>query len=385
MKRKDYRCWTEIDLDAMLENFRLIRKRLPEKTEIAAVVKADAYGHGAAETAKLLENDADCFAVATADEATELRRNGIKNKILILGHILPCDFEEMINENVELAISDVEEAVILSETCKKLGKTAKIHVTVDTGMGRIGFVPSENAVEEIARISKMYGLEIVGIFSHFAKADTEDRAFTEAQMAKFDEFTEELAEKGIKPPRHLYNSAAVIDLSPKYEAVREGISIYGLSPSDKTPSEKLGKIKAVMTFKSRIMHIKTVPAGTPISYGSTFVTEKETKIATVGAGYADGVNRALSNRWSVTVNGKKAPIIGRICMDQFMIDVSDVENVKKYDEVIIFGDGENETSTADEAANVAGTIGYEIICGINKRVPRVYIRNKEIEKIKTLI
>ena len=381
MERKKLRCWAEIDLDAMKNNFLLAKKRLSPDMKIAAVIKADAYGHGAVKAAKLLENDADYFAVATADEASELRLAGIKNPILILGHVLPDDFEKMITRDVTLSVSDIEEAKLLSSVCKKLGKTAKIHIALDTGMGRIGFVCNEKSVEEIVEISKLDGLEITGIFSHFAKADCTDKSYAQLQIEAFDKMTDALAKRGIKPLRHLYNSAAITDLEPKYDMARDGITLYGLLPSPEVDVKKLGNIKAVMTFKSRIMHLKTSPEGISVSYGGTYVTDKETKIATVGAGYADGVPRMISNRGKVLINGKLAPIIGRVCMDQFMVDVTDIPDVKKYDEVTIFGDAETGAATADEVAFLAGTIGYEVVCDINRRVPRVYIENGKIVDI----
>lgn len=376
------KCWAEIDLDAMEHNFVLARKKLPESMKLAAVIKADAYGHGAVEAAELLKDRADYFAVATADEALELRSAGIQNPILILGHVLPSDFEKMIQHNITLSVSDTEEAILLSEECKKLGKTVKIHIALDTGMGRIGFFCNENSVSEIVGISKLYGIEIEGVFSHFAKADTVDKSYADAQLEKFAYMTERLEKAGLKLIRHIFNSAAIVDMPAKYDMGREGIILYGMYPSPEVNLKNIGDIKAVMTLKSRIMHLKTVPANTSVSYGCTYVTDKETKIATVGAGYADGVPRLLSNKAHVVINGVSAPVIGRICMDQFMVDVTNVPNVKKYDEVVLFGDKNDGYPTADEVAESVGTIGYELTCGINRRVPRVYLKKGEIVKIK---
>lgn len=380
--KEELKCWAEIDLDAMEHNFVLARKKLPESMKLAAVIKADAYGHGAIEAAELLKDRADYFAVATADEALELRSAGIQNPILILGHVLPSDFEKMIKCNITLSVSDTEEAILLSEECKKLGKTVKIHVALDTGMGRIGFFCNENSVSEIVGISKLYGIEIEGVFSHFAKADTVDKSYADIQLEKFAYMTERLEKAGLKLIRHIFNSAAIVDIPAKYDMGREGIILYGMYPSPEVNLKNIGDIKAVMTLKSRIMHLKTVPPKTAVSYGCTYVTDKETKIATVGAGYADGVPRLLSNKAHVVINGVSAPVIGRICMDQFMVDVTDVPNVKKYDEVVLFGDKNDGYPTADEVAESVGTIGYELTCGINRRVPRVYLKNGEIVKIK---
>lgn len=382
MKAEELKCWAEIDLDAMENNFDSARKKLPPEMKLMAVIKADAYGHGAVEAAKLLEKKADYFAVATADEALELRNADIKNPILILGHVLPCDFEKLIKRNITLCISDTDEAEILSGVCKKLEKSVKIHIALDTGMGRIGFPCNENSIREILEINKLYGIETEGVFSHFAKADSYDKSYAESQLENFKYMTSSLEKAGLKLIRHIFNSAAIVDIEPQYDMGREGIILYGMYPSPEVNLKNIGKIKAVMTLKSRIMHLKISPKGTAVSYGCTYVTDKETKIATIGAGYADGVPRLLSNKGKVFVNGVTVPIIGRVCMDQFMIDVTDVPNVKKYDEVVLFGEKEKGYPTADEVAESVGTIGYELTCGINRRVPRVYIKNGKVVKIK---
>lgn len=385
MKEKELRCWAEINLDAMESNFDLARKKLPPEMKLAAVIKADAYGHGAVEAARLLEKKADFFAVATADEASELRKAGIKNRILILGHIMPSDFEKMILQDVTLCVSDIEEALLLSKECEKLQKKVKIHVALDTGMGRIGFPCAESSIKEIIGISELNGIILEGVFSHFAKADSKDKSYAKTQLAKFSEMVDKLEEAGLKLIRHIFNSAAIVDLPPKYDMAREGIILYGMYPSPEVDLGNIGELRAVMTLKSRIMHLKISPKGSPVSYGCTYVTDKETKIATVGAGYADGVPRLLSNNALVTINGTRAPVIGRICMDQFMVDVSQIPDVKKYDEVIIFGDKKDNCKTADEVAESVGSIGYELTCGINRRVPRVYIKNGKVIKIKGVI
>lgn len=382
MQKELLKCWAEIDLDAMENNFDAARKKLPENMMLAAVIKADAYGHGAVEAAKLLESKADYFAVATSDEALELRTAGINIPILILGHVLPCDFEKMINHNITLCVADYDEAEVLSEECKKTGKSVKIHIALDTGMGRIGFPCDNEAAAEILKINSLDGIELEGVFSHFAKADSIDKDYAEKQLENFEYMVSKLEKSGLKLIRHIFNSAAIVDIEPRYDMGREGIILYGMYPSPEVDLGNIEKLKAVMTLKSRIMHLKTSPAGTAVSYGCTYVTDKETKIATVGAGYADGVPRLLSNKGKVVVNGVTVPIIGRVCMDQFMIDVTDVPDVKQYDEVVLFGDKEYGYPTADEVAESVGTIGYELTCGINRRVPRVYIKGGKTVKVK---
>lgn len=373
------RTWAEIDLDAALNNFNTVRDSLPAKTKLMAVIKANAYGHGSIRFAKLLEGLADYFAVAMTEEAIELRQNGIKTPILILGHVSKFDFEELVKNDVTCTVCSLCEAKALGAAAVKIGKAAKAHIALDTGMSRIGFDLTDNSVDEIKKISELDGVFIEGAFSHFAASDTRDRAYAELQLGKFSSFCEKLEKNGIEIPlKHLFNSAAIADFPIQFDMVREGIILYGLKPSDEVEYKNIAQGKPVMSLKTRITQIKTLPSGVPVSYGCTYVTEKETRVATLCAGYADGVPRLISNKGSVIIRGKLAPIIGRVCMDQFMVDITDIPQAQTDDVATIFGTDGDITITADEVAEQAQTIGYETICNINRRVPRVYIKDGKI-------
>lgn len=370
------RVWKEIKLDAVKNNVKNIRGLLKDGTRLLAVIKADAYGHGAVEVAKslLFDGGADYFGVATYGEAEQLRRAGINTPVLILGAVFGDEYAELVKDNITLTVFDFDTAKKLSDTAKKLGKTAKIHIKIDTGMARIGFLPSEDAVEEIIKISKLDGIEIEGMFSHFAKADEADKMPTRVQFEKFMFIKNELLKKGIKIPIcHICNSAGIIDF-PEYhlDMVRSGIITYGYYPSDFVNKDAL-KLESAMSFKSRVVHIKTVEAGTNVSYGGTFTAKEKMKIATVSAGYADGYNRLLSNKADVIINGERCRVLGRVCMDQLMVDATHLKNINLGDEVILFGKSGNNTVTVEETAEIIGTINYEVLCSLSKRVPGVYI------------
>lgn len=377
---KSLRTWVEINLDALECNFDAVRDALPENIKILAVVKANAYGHGAIGVAKFLEDKADYLAVAATDEALELRKNGINCPILILGHIPYGDYDNIVKNNITPTISDVYEAELLSKSAVKAGVTAPLHIAVDTGMNRIGFKCDEASVEEIKRINQLPNIVIEGVFSHLAAADMIDKAYTKMQAEKFDAFVSKLEKNGVNAPvKHLYNSAAIADLEKKYDMVRQGIILYGLRPSDDVEFNNIAIPQPVMSMKTRVVQVKTLPAGESISYGCTYTTEKETRVATLCAGYADGVTRVLSNNGEVLIRGKRAKIIGRVCMDQFMVDVTDIPEVSEGDTATIFGTDGEETISVDEIAKKANTINYEIICNINSRVTRVYMKNGKVE------
>lgn len=377
---KSLRTWVEINLDALECNFDAVRETLPENTKILAVVKANAYGHGAIGVAKFLEDKADYLAVAATDEALELRKNGVNCPILILGHIPYGDYDNIVKYKITPTISDFYEAELLSKAAVKAGVTAPLHIAVDTGMNRIGFKCDEASIEEIKRIKELPDIEIEGIFSHFAAADMSDKTYTRKQIEKFDDFVNTLSEQGINAPiKHLYNSAGIADLEKKYDMVRQGIILYGLRPSDEVEFNNIVVPQPVMSMKTRIVQVKTLPAGECISYGCTYTTQKETRVATLCAGYADGVTRVLSNNGEVLIRGKRAEIIGRVCMDQFMVDVTDIPDVEAGDTATIFGTDGDETISVDEIAKKANTINYEIICNINSRVTRVYMKNGRVE------
>lgn len=370
------RVWKEIKLDAVKNNVKNIRGLLKDGTRLLAVIKADAYGHGAVEVAKslLFDGGADYFGVATYGEAEQLRRAGINTPVLILGAVFGDEYAELVKDNITLTVFDFDTAKKLSDTAKKLGKTAKIHIKIDTGMARIGFLPSEDAVEEIIKISKLDGIEIEGMFSHFAKADEADKMPTRVQFEKFMFIKNELLKRGIKIPIcHICNSAGIIEF-PEYhlDMVRSGIITYGYYPSDFVNKDAL-KLESAMSFKSRVVHIKTVEAGTNVSYGGTFTAKEKMKIATVSAGYADGYNRLLSNKADVIINGERCRVLGRVCMDQLMVDATHLKNINLGDEVILFGKSGNNTVTVEETAEIIGTINYEVLCSLSKRVPGVYI------------
>ena len=373
------RTWCEIDLDAMLRNFMAARHHLPDEVLLAAVVKANAYGHGAVETAKLLEGKADRFAVALTDEAVELRKAGIETPIFLLASTPNSDFEAIARYDVEAAVPSFAYGKALCAYGTAHGKTIPYHVVLDTGMGRIGFSCTEQSLDEIEALSKLPGGQLLGVFSHYAKADTVDKTYANLQTDRFTAFTGALEDRGIEIPlKHLDNSAGLIEMPEKFDMVREGIILYGLKPSDEVDLSLIGGIRGVMSLRSHISFLKTVAEPTPISYGCTYVAEPGTRVATVSAGYADGVNRLLSNRGQVLVHGVRCPILGRVCMDQFMIDVTGVPEAQVGDTVTIFGrDGDDEI-TADDVADQIGTIGYEVTCLVTPRVPRVYVQEGEV-------
>ena len=375
--------WAEINLDNLAHNISEVRKLTYKDALVTAVVKANGYGHGSVEIAQtFLDNGADRLAVAVLTEAIELRKAGFTVPILILGYTPTTLFEQVIEYDIIQTIYGYDDARILSEKATKLNKKATVHIKIDSGMGRIGFLPTDETVEEILKISKLPNLYLEGIFTHFAKADEIDKGHANTQYKKFTSVVKKLEEKGINIPiRHVSNSAAIIDLPDfNLNMVRAGIMIYGLKPSDEVKLDRVD-LKPAMTLKARISHLKTVAKGTGISYGQIFVTERESKIATIPIGYADGFTRMLTEKAEVCINGKRAKIVGKICMDQCMIDVTDIEDVKVGDEVVLFGYGKEGYPHVDEVAEKLGTINYEIVCMVGRRVPRVYISRDEIVKI----
>ena len=368
------RTWAEIDLSAMLHNFMAARHHLPDEVLLAAVIKANAYGHGAVEAAKLLEGKADRFAVAMTDEAVELRKAGIETPIFLLGPTPESDFEAIAAYDIEAAVPSFAYGKALCDYGAAHGKTIAYHIALDTGMGRIGFACTEQSLDEIEALTRLPGGKLLGVFSHYAKADCADKTYAREQTRRYKDFTDAMAWRGIEIPlKHLDNSA--------FDMVREGIILYGLKPSNEVDLSLIGGIKGVMALRSHISFLKTVTAPTPVSYGCTYVAQPGTRVATVCAGYADGVNRLLSNRGQVLVRGKRCPIIGRVCMDQFMVDVTGVPEAQVGDTVTIFGrDGDDEI-TADDVADLIGTIGYEVTCLITPRVPRVYMEDGEVVRV----
>ena len=373
------RIYAKIDLDAVEENFRLMRAGMKEDTEMIAVIKTDAYGHGALPIARLVEAYEYIwgFAVATVEEAVFLRKNGIQKPILILGFVFPQDYEILAEYEIRPAVFKLSMAKELSAAAEKRGKKIRIHLALDTGMTRIGFADTDASVEVIKKIADLPGLELEGMFTHFARADEKDKTSAKTQLARYLDFAEKLENSGIQIPlKHCANSAAIMELPEAHlKAVRAGITIYGIYPSDEMNRDAM-KLKPVMELKSHIAYIKTVEANVPVSYGGTYVTEKRMRIATIPAGYGDGYPRSLSNKGYVLIHGKKAPILGRVCMDQFMVDVSSIP-AKELDEVTLMGKDGQEELTVDTLGRLSGRFSYEFVCDVGKRVPRLYVKNGE--------
>ncbi len=377
------RLYAKVKLDAIDSNISFVRNKISTQTNIMAVVKADAYGHGAVEIARHILDKVDWFGVSNIDEALELRNNGIDKPILILGASMPDEFESIIKNNITCTLFDIDRALELSRTAIRLKKSVDVHIKLDTGMSRIGFCANYESVNEIIQISKLPRINITGIFSHFAKADEEDKSYTYKQKELFDWFIKECAENGIKfQNKHLSNSAGIIDLDCEYDMVRMGIMLYGLMPSD----EMLNKpdIKPALELITHITHIKNVNENTGISYGHTYTTSSAKKIATIPVGYADGYPRCLSNKGYVIISGQKCSIVGRICMDQMMIDVTDVDCIVG-DDVILLGSTDGLSITAEEIGNNAHSFNYEFVCGVSRRVPRVYFDNDRYIKTVSYI
>ncbi|SDW62918.1 alanine racemase [Tepidimicrobium xylanilyticum] len=378
---KDLRpVWAEVNLDNLAHNMREVKKNVNKGVSIMAVVKANAYGHGAIKSAEtFLDNGAERLAVATLSEALELRKANIDVPILILGYTPKSQYSKVLKYDITQTIWDYESAKVISDAAAQFNKKAIVHLKVDSGMGRVGLLCRDETIEAIIKISKLPNLEIEGIYTHFATADEKDKAFTKVQYERFMEIIEALEKKGLFIPiKHVSNSAAIIDL-PEYNLnmVRAGIMLYGFYPSNEVCKDKV-HLKPAMNLKARISHVKRVPKGTGISYGQIFVTERESKIATIPIGYADGFTRLLTSKTEVFLKGKRIPVVGRICMDQCMLDVTDLDNVKVGDEVILFGYGKEGVPHVDEVANRLNTINYEIVCMVGRRVPRIYVKNGEI-------
>ncbi len=373
---KYYRVYANVNLDAIVDNIKEIKKNISEDTQIIAVVKADGYGHGAIPVAKVLSDYVYGFAAATVDEAVMLRENGVDKPIIILGFCAYHEFANLISHDITATIFDYESARHLSEMAKTLDKVAKCHIKVDTGMHRIGFEPCEKSVKTIKRISKLPNLEMEGIFTHFATSDEADKSRALVQFDKFTSFIDTLAQNGIEfKLKHCSNSAAIIDMpQANLDLVRSGITTYGLYPSDEVNKDRV-KLTPALELKSHVVMVKDVKKGEGISYNLTYVTDKVTKVATISIGYGDGYPRALSSKGYVLIRGKKANILGKVCMDQMMVDVTDIPDAAVNDEVTLIGRDGDEFISVEEIANLAGSFNYEFICGLGKRIPRNYYRS----------
>ena len=383
------RTWAEISLEAIRHNFKEIKSRVDGKAKICCVIKADGYGHGAVEVAHLYEKlGADFFAVSNIDEGIEIRNSGCTLPMVILGYTPVSDAKRLSEHNISQAVFSFEYAKSLSEECVKNDCSVKIHIKIDTGMSRIGFMCQEfprdnNSIREIYEACNLKNLELEGLFTHFCVSDEamEGREFTYRQYENFRYVKEELEKSGLDIKiSHCSNSGAIEDYADTYcDMVRAGIILYGLAPSGKLQG-KFNLIPA-MTLKTAVAYVKELKKGATVSYGRTFTAEKDMKIATVPIGYADGYIRSNAKDGYMLVNGKKAKIVGRICMDQTMLDVTDIENVNTGDEVIVFGTGEDGEPTADLIAQNTDTINYEVVCLVGKRVPRIYYRNGKITDV----
>ena len=370
---KYLRAYAEVDLEAIGHNIAGVRKIVGNDVKICAVIKADAYGHGAVAVGRYLESAVEYFAVATVDEAVELREAGIKLPIIILSYVSPNRYDEVVKYDVTQTVYSYETAELLSKAAKAQGKTAKAHVALDTGMSRIGFMVNEQSADDIQKISLLPRLELEGMFTHFSCADMYDKAYSRAQMEKYDRMCDMLDERNVVIPiKHMCNSAGIMEFdSHRFQMVRSGIITYGLYPSEEVDKNALD-LRPAMSFRSHVVNVHTVPAGVGVSYGATFVTKQPTRIATVSVGYADGYPRALSNKGRVLIHGQFAPVLGRVCMDQIMVDISHIDNVQIEDVVTLFGrDGENFIPV-EEPADMAASFNYEFVCSLSRRVTRVY-------------
>lgn len=381
MEYKLNRAWAEIDLDAIAHNVREIRRITSKRAEIMGAVKADAYGHGVMETVRtMLDNGVTRLAVSMLDEAIQLRKLGIKVPILILSYTDPARAEEIILNEVTQTVFSHDLAKALSEAAVRLNRNVKIHVKVDTGMTRVGFMPGYSAVKNLLEISRLPHIIIEGLFSHFASADERDKSYTFMQFEKFMSICSELGRVGIHVPvKHVCNSAGIIEFPEMHlDMVRPGIILYGLYPSNQIDTRKMD-LKPAMTLKANVILVKDVEENTCISYGRTYKTSCKSRIATIPIGYADGYTRLLSNKGRVLIHGRTAPIVGRICMDQCMIDVTDLDvEVRTGDEVVLFGRQGDASISVEEVAADIGTINYEVVCIIGKRIPRVYLKDGKI-------
>ena len=369
------RCYAQVSLPAIGHNIDEVRKRLAPGVKLLAVIKADAYGHGACRVGKYLEPRVNYFAVATLEEAVELREGGITRPILILSYVSPSQYPELVRYEITQTIDSLDQAEALEQAAAQAGKRAKIHIGVDTGMTRIGFQVREDEADRIAQIAGFPHLEMEGIFTHFSCADQEDKSYCQMQLDKFERMYRYLEERKVNIPiRHICNSAGIMEFDRyRFDMVRSGIITYGMYPSEEVMKERLDLIPA-MEWKAHVIHVKDVEAGVSVGYGATFTTSRPvTRIATVSVGYADGYPRALSGRGSVLIHGKYAPILGRVCMDQMMVDVTGIPDVKVEDLVTLVGRDGEERITMEDIADPTMRFNYEMVCNIGKRVPRIYI------------
>lgn len=380
------RVWAEVDLDAIWENMVHMKENIAEKTKILAVIKTDGYGHGGVPIAKMLEQLDFMFgyAAATYEEAHVLREAGVKKPILILGYTFPYCYEELIREEIRPAVYRRDTVEELAAAAAKVGQKAKVHIKVDTGMGRIGITPDEEGLEFVRFLMGHPELEVEGIFTHFAKSDEEDKTSANHQLTLFQNFIDRIqTELGLAiPVKHCSNSAAILEMpQANMDMVRAGITTYGLYPSEEV-SKDIVPLRAAMSLYSHIVYCKTIHAGQSVSYGGLFTAQKDTRVATIPVGYGDGYPRSLSGKGYVLIHGKKAPILGRVCMDQFMVDISEIPEAMDGDKVTLLGTDGTERITAEELGELSGRFNYEFVCDLGKRIPRVYRQHGEITEVR---
>ena len=380
------RVWAEVDLDAIWENMVHMKENIAEKTKILAVIKTDGYGHGGVPIAKMLEQLDFMFgyAAATYEEAHVLREAGVKKPILILGYTFPYCYEELIREEIRPAVYRRDTVEELVAAAANVGQKAKVHIKVDTGMGRIGITPDEEGLEFVRFLMGHPELEVEGIFTHFAKSDEEDKTSANHQLALFQNFIDRIqTELGLTiPVKHCSNSAAILEMpQANMDMVRAGITTYGLYPSEEVRKD-IVPLRAAMSLYSHIVYCKTIHAGQSVSYGGLFTAQKDTRVATIPVGYGDGYPRSLSGKGYVLIRGKKAPILGRVCMDQFMVDISEIPGVMEGDKVTLLGVDGTERITAEELGELSGRFNYEFVCDLGRRIPRVYRQHGEITEVR---
>lgn len=375
------RVYAKINLDAISYNMEQMEQRLGGDTQLIAVVKTDGYGHGAIPIAELLEQIDYVWGYATAslDEAMVLREAGIEKPILVLGCVFPDQYEDMVCHHIRAAVYTKDMAFEMAETAKRVGETALLHMKIDTGMGRIGFPVCKKSAEIIQEISQLDGAKIEGMFTHFAKADEEDKRFTQEQHKKFLWMQHQMEERHVQIPYYdCDNSAGIIDFPElKHDLARAGIAMYGMYPSEEVDQQALS-LKPALELVSHVSFVKEVEPGTPISYGGTFVAPKKMKVATIPVGYGDGYPRSLSNCGDVLIRGKRAKILGRVCMDQFMVDVTEIPEVAFMDQVTLVGRDGQEHISVEELSQLSGRFPYEFVCCLSKRIPRVYTKNGKV-------
>lgn len=382
-----YRVCAEIDLDSIRSNILEMKKNMADHCKMMAVVKTDGYGHGAVEVAEAVKDLADGFATATVDEAVALRMHGIQGMILILGHVHESLFETMIRNQISVNLYTGKDARGLSEAASRLGLEARVHIKFDTGMSRLGVRDPQEALELIREIASLPHVQIEGLFTHFACSDEEDKSMTERQLSSFLALADRVREEGISIPfLHCSNSAGIIDVpQANFNMVRAGIALYGLYPSEEVHKERV-RLKPALQLKSHIVYLKEVEEGCAISYGATFVTKRRTRVATIPVGYGDGYPRALSNTGCILVHGRRAPILGRICMDQFMVDVTDIPKAQEGDTVTLIGEDGGAFLSVEELADMVGnTFNYEIVCDLGKRIPRVFYRDGRAVSVRSYL